>query len=227
MQMTSRFIAAFLFLSIIVSCSNPAVDEITVNEGPLKYSVETEEPGTQKSDLFVFVGQKIEVVEFTPPNREVWFDSAFDAKYKIIEKVYGEFDGGIIEFRAFDHYGFPPFAKYQHALLFVSKYKGKLYHEKYVFYEAYKTSDGRWASCGDPYLHAGEYHRKPFTPKPLYFPSPVVFDRQDLTDKKFREIYSPPYFEVNGKKATCKMGAYVDELFSIERNGVLKARGLF
>lgn len=225
--MTSRFIAACLFLSIIASCSNPAVDEIKVDEVPLKYSIETEEPGTQKTDFFVFVGEKIAVTEFFPPDGEMWMDQGFDVRYRIIEEVFGEFDGGIIEFKAFDHYGFPPFAKYKHALLFVSKEKGKLYHEKYVFFDVYKTLDGRWASCGDPYLHAGEYHRKPFTPKQLDFPSPIVFDRRDLTEKQFQKIYFPPFFEVDGKNATCKMGAYVDELFMIERNGVLRARGLF
>ncbi len=212
---------------MLASCSQPDIEEVKVDEESLQYSVETGQAGTQKSDLFVFVGEKIEIAEFIPPKNEMWFDSAFDAKYKIIENVYGEFDGGIIEFRVFDHYGFPPFGKYKHALLFVSMEKGKLYHEKYVFYDVYKTSDGRWASCGDPYLHAGEYHRKPFTPKQLDFPSPIIIDRPDLTDREFQKIYFSPYFEVDGKKANCKMGAYVDELFIIERNGVLKARGLF
>lgn len=225
--MLTRVVLSKLLLLFVASCSNYDLEVVAVDEGPLKYEADSEYPGTQSSELFVFVGEKIEIVEFRPPHGEVWMDSAYDAKYRILEPIYGDFQGNVIEFRAFDHYGFPPFGKFQNVLLFVSKEKGKLYHEKYVFHDVYRTSNGKWASCGDPYLRAGEYHRKSFTPKPLDFATAVVFDRSDLSDEQFQKIFTPPYFDVQGKKATCKMGAYVDELFAIERDGVLKARGLF
>lgn len=192
----------FLFFS---GCSLPDSAEITVDEGPLRFDVQTEEPGTQKSELFVFVGEKVELVEVIPPNGEIWFDSAFDAKYRVVESVHGEFDGNIIEFRAFDHYGYPPFATTSHALLFVSKHKGKLYHEKYQYHAVYKTIDGRWAACGDPYRGGMEVHRKPFEPKPLTFAEPITFDLSKFSEERKRKLFAEPYFEIVNEKAVCKM----------------------
>lgn len=217
---------AFFLGSMISACSVPESTDVTVDEGPLKDSSRAEHTGVQKSDLFVFVGEKIEVVEVNPPNGEVWFDSAFDVKYRVIESVHGEFEGNIIEFRVFDHYGYPPFAKHPHALLFVSKHKGKLYHEKYQYHTVHKTIDGRWAACGDPYLLGMEYHRKPFTPKPLRFAEPITFNLEEYSEKQKQELFKQPYFEIVDGKAFCKMGAFVDELFQINRDGVLKARGV-
>jgi hypothetical protein len=204
----------------------PESSEIMVDERPIKFDTQTEHPGTQKTDLFVFVGEKIELVEVKPPNGEIWMDSAFDAKYRVIETVHGEFEGSIIEFRVFDHYGYPPFANTSHALLFVSEYEGKLYHEKYQYHTVYQTTDGRWAACGDPYLRGMEYHRKPFTPKPLEFAEPVTFDLENYSADKKRKFFGEPFFEIVNGKAVCKMGAYVDELYQINRDGVLKARGV-
>ena len=170
---TLKFVFVAMFLgSSSLRCSIPKSTEVTVDEGPLKYTTQTKYPGVQKSDLFVFVGEKVELVEVIPPRGEIWDDAAFDAKYRVLESVYGEFEGNIIEFRVFDHYGFPPFAKEPYALLFVSKHEGKLHHEKYQYHTVYKTIDGRWASCGDPYLGM-EHHLKLFTPKPLEFVDPV------------------------------------------------------
>lgn len=196
-----------------------------MNSNSGEHSPDTDQPGTQKSDLFVFVGEKIAVDEFTPPNGEVWFDFAFDAKYRVVEPVFGEFEGNLIEFKVYDHYGYPPFANTSHALLFVSKHEGKLYHEKYQYHAVYRTTDGRWASCGDPYLGM-EYHRKPFTPKPVGFEKPVVIDIGKYSKEQRKKFFGEPYYEIAGDKAVCKMGAYVDELFQINRDGVLKARGV-
>ena len=212
-------------MALLLSCAAPKPEDVVVDEEPLKYTEQTEYPGVQKSDLFVFVGEKIEVVELEPPNGEVWFDAGFDAKYRVVDKVYGEFNGNIIEFRAFDHYGYPPFAKSTNALLFVSKYQGKLYHEKYQYYSVYRTIDGSWASCGDPYIGM-DYHRKPFTPKALTFPEPIKFDLAEYTAEQRKAMFTEPYFEILNGWAICKMGAFVDELFQIKRDGVLKARGV-
>ncbi len=86
-----------------------------------------------KNNLYVFVGEKISVEEFNPETKkgEIPFDQAFNAKYKVIQNLYGNYENDTIEFEVYDHYGFPPFAKYKTVLLFVSEHKGKLCHEKY------------------------------------------------------------------------------------------------
>ena len=42
----------------------------------------------------------------------IHMDAAFKARYEVLEKVHGSFDGKIIDFKAYDHYGFPPFAEH-------------------------------------------------------------------------------------------------------------------
>ncbi len=180
------------------------------------------------SKVYAFVGEKVEVVEFKLQLKEgeLPFDQAFKAKYKIIQNVYGDYQGEFIEFEAYDHYGYPPFARFKNVLLFVSEYKGKLYHEKYQYFDVYQTKDGRWAGCGDPYQFE-DVHRKPVKTFNLEFETPMTYDLSRFNAKQIKEFYPKTYFKVEGKKATCLKGAYIDELFLVKKNGVLKARGVF
>jgi hypothetical protein len=180
------------------------------------------------SRIFVFVGEKVEVKEFNPEAEKgaILMDSAFKAKYKIIQNVYGDYQGEYIEFEAYDHYGYPPFAKYKNVLLFVSEYKGELYHEKYQYFDVYQTKDGNWAGCGDPYQFE-EVHRKPVKTFALAFIEPVIYDLSNFNAKQRKEFYPAPFFRIEGKKAVCLKGAYIDELFLVKKNGVLKARRVF
>ncbi len=122
--------------------------------------------------------------------------------------------------------GVPAFSKFNYVLLFVSNYNGKFYHEKYQYFDVYKTKEGKWASCGDPYKF-DEYHRKGLKAVRLEFNEPVSFDLSTLTDERIRKLYPKPYFIINNKKALCVMGAYVEDLFQVKKEGVLKARGIF
>ena len=99
---------------------------------------------TKKDSLYVFVGEKIYVTEFCPEvdSNIILMDYSFKAKYKVIQNVYGSYDNDTIEFEAYDHHGIPAFSKFRYVLLYVSKYHGKLYHEKYQFADVYKTKNG-------------------------------------------------------------------------------------
>ncbi len=182
----------------------------------------------EKNNLYVFVGEKISVEEFDSRTKENEFpmDQAFKAKYKVLQNIYGDYQKDTIEFEAFDHYGSPPFAKYNTVLLFVSEYEGKLYHEKYQYFDVYKTKDGKWASCGDPYRF-DDYHRKEVKLAKLEFDKPLLFDLKEFKDKYIKAVFKEPYFRVNGNKAECLTGAYIEDLFIVKKEGILKARGLF
>ena len=217
-----------LLLFPVLGCSEVSkADKLNVElPTPTATPKKNELAGNNK--LFVFVGEKISVEEFIPPTEkdEIPFDQSFRAKYKVIQNVYGDYDKEIIEFQAFDHYGNPPFAKYKTVLLFVSEHKGKLYHEKYQYYDVNQTKDGRWASCGDPYRF-DEYHRRKIEPAVLEFGEPVAFDIEKLNQEQIRKVYPAPFFRIEGKKAVCSKGAFVEDLFIVKKKGVLKARGLF
>lgn len=185
-------------------------------------------PESETNTLFVFVGEKIKVEEITPDleGGEIPFDSAFKAEYKIIQSIYGKYDKDIIEFKAYDHYGYPPFAEHKNVLLFVSKHNDKYYHEKYQYFDVYKTKDGRWASCGDPYKF-DDIHRKNIKAINIEFKEPLFFDLTKFNDRYVKEVFIEPYFKLDNKKAECLMGTYVNDLFEVKKEGVLKARGLF
>jgi hypothetical protein len=54
---------------------------------------------------------------------------------------------------------------------------------------------------------------------------PARAKRLEIQRKKLRDEIS--FYKIEGKKAICVMGAYIEDLFMVKKNGVLKARGLF
>jgi hypothetical protein len=161
-----------------------------------------------KRDLIVFVGKRISVtrVEPTPTPKDVMvLDAEFKARYEVLHVVFGSYTAKEISFTVYDHYGEPAFSQYETSLIFVARHKGKLYHEKYQFFPVYPTTDRRWASCGDAGQWEIGYERKT-----KLKPVPITFVGE-ITDK------------ATGRQ--CTDGNYVEDLFSLRRDGVLKARG--
>ncbi|MGD9588307.1 MAG: hypothetical protein AB7Q37_05525 [Pyrinomonadaceae bacterium] len=183
------------------------MEQVTVDDKTLEYAPY---PGFQKSELFVFVGEKISITYVPQKPGEQRFDSEFIATYKILEPVYGEFDGRFVEFRVFDHYGIPRFAAFENVLLFIRKWGDDLHHVKFLFYDVYKTTDGKWASCRAPV--PGSEHARTNEPKPLTFREPVIFEINDPSRPFDENFFYPPYFEFEDGKAICKMGVYVSEV---------------
>jgi hypothetical protein len=132
-------------------------------------------------------------------------DAEFKARYEVLHLVFGSYTPKEISFTVYDHYGEPAFSQYDTALMFVARSKGKFYHEKYLFFPVYPTTNGRWASCGDSgQWELGYEHKSPLKPVPITFAGDVI-------DK------------TTGQQ--CTEGNYVEDLFSLRRDGVLKARG--
>jgi hypothetical protein len=206
--------------------------------------------------VLAFVGRKIRINEFDPaeddpePSDEdseeeiiiIHMDAAFKARYRILELVHGGFEGDIVDFKVYDHYGFPRFAKSDIALIYLREYDGALYHSKYQYDEVYPTRDGRYAGCGDPYqnlVNADGLDHRPL--QTLRFSPPVVFqvsdfltseeENDDLSQDEVKAIndevrarFTAPVFEIRGDRATCKMGVYPDELFRIKNETILLPR---
>lgn len=181
----------------------------------------------RKNKLFAFVGKKLEVTEL--PYEEGTMDGKFYARYKIIQRVYGMYEKDTIEFIAYDHYGIPGFSKFQNVLLFVSEYKGKYYHEKYMYNDVYLTQDGRWAGpYSDDYTHSYNENTT-VKPEKIEFKQAVSYPvKIKYSDGEEYEPYYPePYFKKMGDKAIAVYGNYVEELFKLKKDGVLTARQLF
>jgi hypothetical protein len=182
----------------------------------------------KKNTLFAFVGEKINVQRL--PNEKGSMDYGFIASYRILVPVYGVYSGDTISFSAYDHYGWPAFAAYKHALLFVSEDSGKYYHEKYQFFDVYPAKNGRWASsykAGD-YDHVYNLHT-PVKLERIDFMAPVKYPLYiKRRDGRIDTLsYLAPYYLTQGDSALAVYGNYIEDLFALKKSGVLAARGLF
>lgn len=202
---------------------------------------------TRKDSLLVFIGEKIEV-KYLPEEKEespvemrikdkdttyirrvsVSMDSKYVAKYKILQLINGLYKRDTIVFFVFDHYGEPAFSKHKTVLLFVSYYKGKLYHEKYQYFDLYLTKRNKWAS---PY--PSRIYNHPFKDEitvkseKIRFKEEVSFPIDKLSSADIQVWFPKPYYEIKNGKAIAIYGNYVNDLFKLEQQTILKARGIY
>jgi hypothetical protein len=180
-----------------------------------------ENPGNGK--LLIFIGEKISVTEL--PIIHGVYDLHFRARYKILEKVCGDYDKGIIEFFGYDHYGRPAFEKYDPVLLYVSLYEDSFYHEKYQYSRLYRTKDGRW---GEPYFPYTNWSGEELVqPQKIEFENEVSFSLAGYKKREILHSFPKPYYEIRDGRAFPLYGYYVPDLVEIEKRTVLRARGLF
>ncbi len=207
-----------IFLTVLASCMSLSTDKIPLIEKDLTSEAE------KSNTLFAFVGEKLEFTEL--PYEEGSLDAGYKAKYKIIQPVYGNYSSDTIEFVAYSHKGVPEFPNYNHVLLFVSESKGKYYHEKYQYFDLYKTKDNRWASS----YKSSEYSKN-IAVKPVRidflesvaYPTIIKYYNNQIDTIKYPE----PYYKTVGDSAYAIYGNYLEDLFTLKKEGVLAARGLF
>lgn len=185
---------------------------------------------TKKDSLYVFVGKKIEVVGFEQrhDSDEILFGRAFKAKYQVIQSLYGSYSKDTIEFEVYDHYGKPAFSQYDYVLLFVSKINGKHYHEKYQYFDVYKTKNGRWASGFKARDYGHSYNTSTnVKPEIIDFVDEISYDIRSRNKDEIKLIFPAPFYKIEDDKAIVIWGNYVEELFELKKAGILKARGIF
>ncbi|MFV0468898.1 MAG: hypothetical protein ACK5MK_08245 [Dysgonomonas sp.] len=192
---------------------------------------------TRKDSLYVFVGEKIKIEEIpykidTLPDGRVSMpmDTGFNCEYKIIENVYGNYPSDTIKFRAYDHYGVPAFSRYDNVMLFVSiSPDGTLYHQKYQYFNLYKTKDGKWASPYSAYDYNHTYlkYETDIKPERIKFESSVSYDISKMKESDIKYWFPRKYYLIKKGKAYPKYGNYIPELFELKKRGILLARGIF
>jgi hypothetical protein len=235
-------IATFIIWTFLLGCTNHSNDtkNASLQKDTLSISSSLAEPldtprsfirnygANDNKKLFAFVGQKIWVEPL--PSRQYSFDNGFKAKYLILEKVFGDFLTDTIEFVAYDHYGIPPFSKFENVLLYVSSDSGTYYQQKYMYNDVYKTKDGRWAGtyAWDDYEHENNKRTKVKPIKiefaePVYYLLKMINEEGDTLTRKLPK----PYFRTVGDTAFALYGNYVKDLFVLKRDGYLTAREIF
>lgn len=224
---------------MLVSCDFMKTTTITILT--LLISLTSVFGQTRKDSLLVFIGEKIEV-KYSPQESSsdtiingkdtitvsMSMDKMYIAKYKILQLINGSYTQDTIEFFVFDHYGEPAFSRYTTVLLFVSNSKGKLYHQKYQYFDLYLTTENKWAS---PYS-SGDYNH-PFKdkitvkPEKIYFKEEISFPIDNLSSEKIQTWFPKPYYEIKNGKAIAIYGNHVDDLFKLKQQTILKARGIY
>ncbi len=180
------------------------------------------------SDFFAFIGEKIEMKQYSPQttNADISLDLAFIAKYKVIENIYGNLNLDTVEFIAYDHYGIPEFSKFKTVLLYITKVQGKYYHSKYLYSAVYKTKDNKWAGLYFPIDKDSAYQINNIAYlKKMDFDPKVTIDLTEYSPAYIKQYFPEPYFKITGSKAEAIYGIYVGDIFNLNKNGILKARG--
>lgn len=235
-----------IYLCILTVCSASGTGcSATIRDFDNSYILESQDK------ILAFVGRKVQVVEFDPAEDDpetlegddliIHMDAGFKARYEVLEVVHGQYSGRYVDFKSYDHYGFPPFAEKSVAMLYLLESGGKLFHWKYQWDEVHPTKNSRFAACGDPYLLLRDIDKEKVERRPpvlIDFDPPVTLrissyrisdkEKKNFSEERIRQnrefieaYFTPPFFEIHGDHATCRMGAYTDELFRLEAETVI------
>ena len=236
----------FIILSIVLVFTGPAFaqDEAPFDNNSLQ----------EDGQILAFVGRKIFVRkdssfpwEQDKDSDEIilHLDSRYQVRYEIIELIAGKYEGRIIDFHAYDHYGIPRFSRVENALIFIHDGPDNRVHSKYNFFEVDRTTDGDWAACGNAYVQYDPEEVKNREPlEPITFLDPVTvnipslklkledyFDEDEIVtdteraevqaeiDEDFKEdsgLYQPPIWKREGDTAICQLGTRADDLFKFQ-----------
>lgn len=176
----------------------------------------------KNNTLFAFVGEKIHITSL--PEEEGSMDGCVKATYRVLVPVYGNYDKDTISFIAYDHFGRFNFGRSRHALLYVSKYKGIYYHEKYQFTAVYRTKNGRWAGDG-----SWDYRdSSSIKPEKIDFIEEEVhhFFITEENGTLYDMGYDTPYFRREDHPPVI-YGNYIEQLFELKKNGALRIHDRF
>ncbi len=157
-------------------------------------------------------------------------DSLFRATYRVVQPVIGGVADEEVQFTVADHYGFPRFARFRHALLFIGTdaQHGNWLH-KYQAIPVQRTASGEWVTCGDQKYEA-QSGTLLAAAEPMTFPEPWVrlrdlpeFERELMRDAA-RD--APGTYRVSRGKLYCLRGVRIADAYGIVRDGVMQARGV-
>ena len=227
-----RILLCYLFCVILIGCQS-SDESLAISDFNSNY--ENGEDG----QIIAFVGEKISLYnvpyeEWCGEN-EICLDARYNARYRVIEVLKGNYESPIIDFEVYDHSARIPFYPHKRVILYVGQYGERLVHEKYQYDLLSPLKGGGFAVCGDPYVsydadRVKDIGREPLTP--YQFDPPIIKkiseflpeeeDEQDEFQDDVREKFldgirniAPPAFEIRGSTAICRMGVSAQEAANI------------
>lgn len=179
-------------------------------------------PFRDSLERLVFIGERISVER---NDEQDTMDATFTARYKIIEKVCGDYEDDTVDFTIYDHSGFLAFSNSQKVMLFLVKNSGSYYHGKYLYYPMYRTKENRWASAFPVFKYLPEDSLLyPFRPERISFSDTVSYDVTGLKKRQILTRYPPPYYRISGNRAYPVYGFHVQELLQLNYINYLNSR---
>jgi len=183
-------------------------------------------------DTAVFIGERLSIEPYTHPCTQepmdsergcILMDALFTARYRIVQPIVGTPAGDTLEFRVADHYGYPPFARFEHALLFVAM-DAPPYLHKYQAVPVHRTVDGQWAACGD--IRTDPDASESPEVRPLGFSQPIArwADLPELTQQSYRDG-DKPHWRVSRGEVRCTAGIPVEDVYRMVLGSGMRTRG--
>jgi len=200
--------------------------KIVLNPEPCIEYVECEE---KPQKLYVFIGEKINV-DYSEEIKYcdiILSDTKYDAEYKILKNLYGNFPRDTIKFVSYDHASRIRYDEFETVLLYVTEYCGDLIHVKYQYHDLYKTVDGKWASPLNTRNYRNIGSDSIIKPRKIEFKKPIEIEYNEEQIKRLKKKFPEYYFEIKNGKVKILYGNYPEELFKLKKMTVLKKRGFF
>tara|TARA_B100000795_G_scaffold267136_1_gene251431 strand:- start:949 stop:1896 length:948 start_codon:yes stop_codon:yes gene_type:complete len=182
--------------------------------------------------LYIFIGKKLNINYGGSDNYcdVISMSTKYNARYKIIENLYGDYQNDTMKFVAYEHggNGKASFDEYEYVILYVAEYCGKLLKLKYLDNDVYKTKNGKWAT---PYKKL-KYNKldsaKIKQPEIIEFENDLIFKFGRQADSLWlKRKYPKPYYQIKGVKARAIYGYYVNDILEIMKKTILKSKGFF
>jgi hypothetical protein len=168
---------------------------------------------SQKKQLLVFVGEKIEFMKDTVVDTENIGPDDYIVVYKIVKLLSGKPEKDTVSCYTADEWETPPeLTKYANALVFLAQLTDGYYCLYY--FDVYRTKDNRWASpsyyCKEGYEYL--YKERMDKPQRVPFENELSFDISKYSDEYIKKHYPSPYFEIRENRAIAVYGHYLDDL---------------
>jgi hypothetical protein len=188
----------------------------------------------EEDELLIFIGEKIDIKklpESTEPCTATHCYDKFSARYKVIEKICGNYSKNEITFYVDGYYDIPSFAEYKNCLFYLTRKrnsKDTFTQLTWQYDEVYKTKDGEWASPFSA-MNYRDYDstKGGIKPRKTEYAEPVTYKVKGLSRNKLNLHFPTPYFTITNKVATAQYGNYVEELVQMKKDGLLKNWGYY
>jgi hypothetical protein len=183
-----------------------------------------------KPKLYVFIGKKLTINYGGSDNYcdVISLSTKYNARYEIIENLYGDYQNDTMKFVAYEHggNGDASFAEYENAILYVAEYCGKLIKLRYLDNEVYKAKNGKWATPFKKLNYRKLDSVKIKQPEIIEFEKNLIYKFDRRADSIWLERkYPKPYYQIKGAKAI--YGYYANDILEVMKKTILKSKGFF